>query len=147
MKQANEQDAEKRKEMKEHEAKGEGGSVEAPLAKDQLPRHTFALARRAQENGRDVYVLSVAPKSKTPDERAVTREGTLTIDAQTFLLLHAETRAAPLPKHVDKMEFTEEFQLTAQGETAPRSLVLAVSGGILFITRSFRVETRWQDCK
>ena len=137
----------KRAEMKEHEEKNEGGDVQAPFAKEQLAHHKFTLLRQEQLDGRPAYVLGVAPLENKRDDLRVTREGTAWIDAESFVPLRIESHASPLPKHVDKMEFLEEFAPTAQGETAPRSLRIEVKGGILFFTKTFRVSTRWRGCK
>ena len=148
MRKADEDEKKKREEMKEHEKNGEGGNMESPLTAKQLARHKFELLRRDTVDGRAVYVLSVRPASSAPpDDRVVTREGTIWIDAQTFVPFHAQTHASPLPNHVDKMELDEEFALTPQGELAPRSMLLDVSGGFLFLRRAFHLETRWRDCK
>jgi hypothetical protein len=144
---ANQDEKDKREEMKEHEKKGDGGNVDSPLAAAQVARHNFSLLRKDVSDGRAVYVLAVEPKSQEVNEKFVTREGTLVLDAETFLLAKSDTHAAPLPKHVTKMIFSEEFQLDAQGESAPKSLTLEVKGGILFFTRTYRLETKWRDCK
>ncbi len=148
MRKADEDEKKKREEMKEHEKNGEGGNMESPLTAKQLARHKFELLRRDTVDGRAVYVLGVRPLSSTPpDDRIVTREGTIWIDAQTFVPFHAQTHASPLPNHVDKMELDEEFVLTPQGELAPKNMLLDVSGGFLFLRRAFHLETRWRDCK
>jgi len=144
---SNEDEKQKRDEMKQHQQEGQGGSVDAPLAAGMVAKHTFALLRRDQYDGRAVYVLSIEPVSKVLNETIVTREGTVMIDAQSFVPLRFETHAMPLPSHVDKMEFDEQFALTAAGETAPKALVLEVKGGFLIFTRTFKVETYWRDCK
>lgn len=144
---ANQDEKDKREEMKEHEKKGDGGNVDSPLAAAQVSRHDFSLLRNDVADGRAVYVLAVEPKGAEVNEKFVTRSGTLVIDAETFLLVKSDTRAAPLPKHVDRMVFNEEFQLDAEGESVPKSLTLEVKGGILFFTRTYRLETRWRDCK
>jgi hypothetical protein len=144
---ANQDEAQQRAEMKQHEENGEGGHVDAPLEAAQVPRHKFTLLRRDQLDGRPVYVLAVAPQSLKPDERVVTREGTIYVDAQTFVPLKLDTHALPLPRHADRMDLQEEFALTAAGETVPKFLSIEIKGGVLFFTRTYRVETRWTRCE
>jgi hypothetical protein len=45
------------------------------------------------------------------------------------------------------MELTEQFVTTAAGETAPLRLQVQGSGGVLFLKRRFRLDTRWSGCR
>ncbi len=141
------QEKDKRDEMKEHEAKSEGGDVAAPFAQSQLGEHKFTLLRQDQLGGRPVYVLGISPVRAKRDDQRVTREGIAYVDMSSFVPLRIESRAAPLPAHVERMELLEEFALTPQGETAPQTLRIEVRGGILFFKRTYRATTRWRDCK
>jgi hypothetical protein len=140
---ANLQEAQKQADLDERQKKGEGQELRPVFAAESVAQTSFTLAREEQLAGRRAWVLSFAPKPGARDGRA----GTAWLDAETGLALKVTSSPSPLPSHVDAMELDEEQQLTAAGEVAPLRTRIDSSGGILFLKRHFRLETKWIDCR
>jgi hypothetical protein len=132
--------------MKKERAKGKKGDQDfelSLLAAKSAPSETFALLRRESLWGRPALVLSV--RAREPKPTLV--NGTVWIDAETFVELKGELVPSAMPDHVDWLKLQEQYALGPGGVPVPSLLRVEGAGHLLFMKKQFRTTIRWSDCR
>lgn len=123
--------------------KGDEDFELSPLAPKNAPSEEFTLLRRETLWGRPAVVLAVRARANKP----TLANGTLWIDAETFVELKGELTPATNPEHVDWLKLQEQYALGPGGVTVPSVLYVEGAGHFLFVKKQFRTTIRWSDCR
>jgi hypothetical protein len=143
---ASELAAERKKADEERKKKRKGEDLEiVPLATKNASEQTFTLLRQEPLWGRSAYVLEV--RAQPSSSNASLANGTLWIDAETFVELKGELAPLKLPPNADWVKVQEQFTLGPGGVTVPSFLHIEGGGHMLFIRKQFRSTLHWSDCR
>ena len=123
--------------------KNDGDELElAPLAAKNAGGQTFALVGREQLWGHDVYVLKVTATRPSTG----LANGTLWVDAASFVELKGELTPAKLPDHADWVRVQEQFALD-KGVALPTYLHVVGAGHFLMFKKGFESTMKWRECR
>jgi len=138
---------EKKQADKEREKHKRGQDVElSPLAAKNAAEERFDLVRQETLWGRPAYVLRVKAVPKD-DKNAALANGTLWIDAESFVELKGELEPARMPPHADWVKIQQQFTLGTGGVPLPSFLHIEGAGHLLFVKKQFKSTLRWSDCR
>jgi len=138
-----------REKMKKAEAKAQAKTEKndddfdlAPLESKNAAGQSFELVGKQQLWGHDVYVLMVAAKRPSTD----LANGTVWLDADSFVQLKAELVPARLPEHADWVKTQTQFALFG-GVAVPTYLHVMGAGHFLMFKKTFEMTMKWSSCK
>lgn len=136
-----------RDKLKKERAKRKQGDDEfdlsSPFAAANAPSETFELLRRETLWGRPALVLAVHAKERKP----TLANGTVWLDADSFVELKGVLAPAQNPDHVDWLKVQEQYTLGPGGVPVPSLLHIEGGGHFLFMKKQFRTTLRWSGCR
>jgi hypothetical protein len=115
----------------------------SPFAASNAASETFELVRRETLWGRPALVLTVHAKENKP----TLPNGTVWIDAESFVELKGELAPSQNPEHVDWLKVQEQYTLGPGGVPVPSYLYIEGGGHFLFMKKQFRSTVRWSGCR
>jgi hypothetical protein len=115
----------------------------SPFAARNAPSETFELLRRETLWGRPALVLAVRAKEAKP----TLPNGTVWIDAESFVELKGELAPSQNPDHVDWLKVQEQYTLGPGGVPVPSFVHIAGGGHFLFMKKQFRTTLHWSGCR
>lgn len=114
----------------------------SPLAAKNADSQHFELLRKEPLWGHDAYVIKVTATRVSEN----TANGTLWIDADSFVELKGELVPSKLPDHADWLRVQEQFLLD-KGVPLPSYLHVTGAGHFLMFKKSFESTLKWSSCK
>jgi hypothetical protein len=137
--------AEEREKVKKQKAKKKGGDDDfdlSPLDAKNAPHESFELLRKETLWGRPTYVVKVQAQKKSPQQA----NGTLWIDAESYVQLKGELTPSEMPPHADWIKVQEQYLPGPKAVAVPAYLHIEGAGHMLFMHKQFRTTLRWTDC-
>jgi hypothetical protein len=134
-----------RAKMKEQRDKHKGQNDDfelSPLGSKNASGERFELLRKEQLWGHDAYVVKVTATRAAPS----LANGTLWIDAVSYVELKGEVTPAKLPDHADWVKVQEQFALS-DGISLPTYLHIVGAGHRLVFHKGFESTLKWSGCK
>lgn len=138
-----EERAKVQKDKKKSKKKGGDDFTPSPLDAKNAANETFELVRKETLWGRPAYVVKVSAKTKAPEHA----NGTLWIDAETFVELKGELVPSEMPPHADWVKVQEQYVPGPKDVPVPALLHIEGAGHMLFMHKQFRTTLRWSDCR
>ena len=137
-------DEEVRRSAGDEDASGEGSmsfSASAPWDPEERDRYTFELLSPDTVRGMPAYAVRVIPRQEEKD----LVDGTAWFHGDLLEVLRLEFRPAKNPRFVKKARVTLDFGEVQPGYWLPVEMKMDVTGGILFIKKSFHIHQTWRD--
>jgi hypothetical protein len=125
-----------RDKMKKDRAKRKKGDDDfdlSPFGGNNAASETFELLRRETLRANE-------PKPTLPN-------GTVWLDAATFVELKGVLTPSQNPEHVDWLKVQEQYTLGPGGVAVPSLLYIEGGGHFLFMKKQFRSTIHWSGCK
>jgi hypothetical protein len=116
-------------------------SASAPWDPEERERYTFELLSPDTVRSVPAYAVRVIPREKEEDLVA----GTAWFHGDLFEVLRVEFRPAKNPRFVKKVRVTVDFGEVRPGYWLPAEMKMDVTGGFLFIKKSFQMHQTWRD--
>jgi hypothetical protein len=135
---------ERQKVLKQKKKRKEGEEFDiSPLASKNAPSEAFELVRKETLWGRPAYVLKVKALKSSPQ----LANGTVWIDAETFVELKGELVPSEMPPHADWVKVQEQYVLGPKAVPVPAFLHIEGAGHMMFMHKQFKTTLRWDDCR
>jgi outer membrane lipoprotein-sorting protein len=116
-------------------------TASAPWDPEEREHYTFELLPPDTIRGIPAYTVKVVPREK--DEDLV--DGTVWFHQDRFEVLRLEFQPAKNPRFVKKARVILDFAEVQPGYWLPVEMKMDVSGGFLFIKKSFLMHQTWRD--
>jgi hypothetical protein len=116
-------------------------SAASPWSPEERDRYTFQLLPPDTVRGMPAYVVKVTPREKSED----LVDGIAWFHEDLFRVIKLEFQPAKNPRFVKKAHVIMDFDEVATGHWLPVEMRMDVSGGFLFIKKSFQMHQTWRD--
>ncbi len=116
-------------------------SASAPWDPEQRGQYTFELLPPDTIRGIPAHTVRVMPREEKED----LVDGTAWFHHDRFEVLRLEFQPAKNPRFVKKARFTLDFDEAQPGYWLPAEMKMDVTGGFLFIKKSFHMHQTWRD--